>query len=93
MLLVGNTFSNRKFYIVGITYQQTAELILHDKQKTKEGDIIEVKIWKVEKSRDFPDGIKYSFVYVHNEKRVLGYDNERGKGHHKHFLDKEEGYE
>ena len=44
-----------------------------------------MKVWKVPKSKDFPDGVKYSFVYIHNGKRVLGYDNERGKGHHKHI--------
>ena len=48
-----------------------------------------MKVWKVPKSKDFPDGVKYSFVYIHNGKRVLGYDNERGKGHHKHIKGKE----
>ena len=41
------------------------------------------------KSDDFPEGIKYSCVLIENGERVLGYDNERGKGHHKHFQGKE----
>ena len=48
-----------------------------------------MKIWKAPESKDFPDGVKYSFVYIHNGERVLGYDNERGKRHHKHFKGKE----
>ncbi len=28
---------------------------------------------------------KYTVVYVRNEIRVVGYDNERGKGEHKHL--------
>ena len=54
---------------------------------------MEIKIWEVPKSKDFPEGVKYSMVYVKAEKdgyrRVLGYDNEKGKGHHKHFFDEE----
>jgi hypothetical protein len=29
-------------------------------------------------------GIKYSLVYISQGQRVVGYDNERGKGDHKH---------
>ena len=43
--------------------------------------------WKVSESKEFPEGIKYAFAYIHKNKRILGYDNERSKGHHKHFLD------
>lgn len=63
-----------------------------EKFTTPDGDIIERNTWKVEKSRDFPEGIKYRLVYVHKGKRVLGYDNERAKGHHKHWLGQEEKY-
>jgi len=66
-----------------------AELIYHEKWKTKEGDIIEIKIWRVPKSKDFPEGVKYSLVYVHKNERVLCYDNEKGKSHHKHYFGEE----
>ena len=50
---------------------------------------MEIKIWEVPKSVDFPEGVKYSLVYVREGKRILGYDNERGKSHHKHYFDEE----
>jgi hypothetical protein len=39
-----------------------------------------------------PHGFKYSLVFVMDGKRVVGYDNERGKGDHRHFLDQEHPY-
>ena len=66
-----------------------AELIYYNKEATKEGDLIERIVWKIDKSHDFPHGIKYRLVYIHNNKRILGYDNERMKGHHKHYFNKE----
>jgi len=69
----------------------------HIKRLFPEGDIMEIRIWKVPKSKDFPEGVKYSMVYIkvdeNGAKRILGYDNERGKGHHKHYFDKEEKIE
>ncbi|HZZ59892.1 MAG TPA: DUF6516 family protein [Roseiarcus sp.] len=35
---------------------------------------------------------KYRLVYVVGGRRVLGYDNERGKGDHRHFDDREEPF-
>ena len=54
-----------------------------------EGDVLKAIAWKVPKSNDFPEGIKYAFVYIHHGKRILGYDNERGKGHHRHYKNEE----
>ncbi|MEK6951840.1 MAG: DUF6516 family protein [Nanoarchaeota archaeon] len=68
-------------------------LLHHKKDITKEGDIIERKVWKIDKGNNFPQGIKYSLVYVHNNKRILGYDNEQGKGHHRHYYQIEELYQ
>ncbi len=67
-------------------------LLHYERQITEEGDIIEIKIWEVEKSNNFPHGIKYSLVYVHN-KRVLGYDNERTKGAHIHYFEEYKAYD
>lgn len=69
------------------------KLIYYRKETTPEGDVIEWRVWNVNESKDFPEGIKYSLVYIHKEKRILGYDNERTKGHHKHYFDKEIPYE
>ncbi|WP_456330183.1 toxin-antitoxin system TumE family protein [Archaeoglobus sp.] len=70
-----------------------AELLVNRRITNDHGDIIQVRIWRVPKSDDFPEGVKYSMVYIRvkGEKyeRVLGYDNERGKGHHKHFFGEE----
>ena len=66
-----------------------SSLLFSDKRITPENDIIEIKIWKVPKNKNFKEGIKYSLVYIHKSKRILGYDNERGKEHHEHRYDKE----
>lgn len=71
-----------------------AKPIMIYKETNDHGDVIQVRIWRVPKSRDFPEGVKYSLVYIHVEgdsyTRVLGYDNERGKGHHRHYFGREE---
>jgi hypothetical protein len=38
-------------------------------------------------------GLKYSLVYIVGGQRIVGYDNERGKGDHRHYGDREEPYE
>ena len=69
-----------------------SRLLFHRKRLINE-DIIEIKIWKVEETKHFPEGIKYSIAYLKRQdghyKRVFGYDNERGKGHHEHRVGKE----
>jgi hypothetical protein len=49
--------------------------------------------------REVPDAVlpsehrvKYRLVYIVNGVRVVGYDNERGKGDHKHIRDSEAPY-
>ncbi|MDD5323622.1 MAG: DUF6516 family protein [Methylococcales bacterium] len=49
--------------------------------------------------REVPDAVlpsehrvKYRLVYIVNGVRVVGYDNERGKGDHKHIRDIESPY-
>jgi hypothetical protein len=68
-------------------------LIIHEKWVTNEGDLVEIKVWAVERSESFAEGVKYSMVLIHNGQRVLGYDNERGKGHHEHWFGKETLFE
>ena len=36
--------------------------------------------------------LKYSFVYIVNGERVIGYDNAEGKGDHRHYKGKEYSY-
>lgn len=68
------------------------DLLFHRKNIEQNGDIIEMKIWKVPYSKDRPYGLKYSLVYIKEGKRVLGYDNSEGKGDHKHYRGKEFSY-
>ena len=70
-----------------------ANLIHHEKRYFEDGSFQEIKIWQVPKSKDKPYGLKYSFAYIVNEERVVGYDNYEHKGGHKHYRDKEYPYE
>jgi hypothetical protein len=57
------------------------------------GGIIEIVIWSV--PRPVPPsqhGFKYRLAYVRDGQRVVGYDNERGKGDHRHLRDTEKPY-
>ena len=55
--------------------------------------IVEIVIWQMPQPVP-PSGhsYKYRLVYVVKGQRVLGYDNERGKGDHKHVGRREEPY-
>lgn len=54
---------------------------------------IEGVIWKVPGSvPSTQHGYKYRLVYVVNGERVVGYDNERGKGDHRHIRGRETAY-
>lgn len=68
------------------------KLILHQKKQLPDGSIIEMKIWKVPITPFIPHGLKYSLVYIENNKRVIGYDNAERKEDHRHFKGKEEKY-
>lgn len=62
-----------------------AHLFRHEKYADRFGNTAEIKIWIVPASVHHPNGVKYSLVYVVNGERVLGFDNERGKGDHIHL--------
>jgi hypothetical protein len=70
-----------------------AKLVYHIKEYLSDGSIQEIKIWKVPPNKEKPFGIKYSFAYIVNEKRVVGYDNAEGKGAHKHYEGSQFPYE
>lgn len=62
-----------------------AALIIHDKQVDGQGNTTEIRLWRVPADDERKHGIKYSLVYIVQGQRVVGYDNERGKGDHKHI--------
>lgn len=70
-----------------------ATLIVRSKTVTAEGDIVEFVVWRVPvpvqpSLHDF----KYRAAYVVDGKRIVGFDNERGKGDHKHIMGRETAY-
>ena len=79
--------------IVVIIDNVKAGLIHRFKNITPEGDIIEAVIWKVPNPVKPSEHLyKYRMVYVVNGKRVVGFDNERGKGDHCHLDGIEQTY-
>ncbi len=69
-----------------------AGLVKRVRVQINDSAFYEVKIWKVPKSDFFKEGIKYSMAIIENGIRIIGYDNERAKGHHKHIAKKETVY-
>ena len=58
-----------------------------------DGAIVEMTIWEMrEPVPGSAHRLKYSLFYGYPGRRVVGYDNERGKGDHRHRGDREEPY-
>ena len=70
-----------------------ATRIFYDKVVLPDGAIVEMTIWQLPKlSSERPHGLKYSLFYGRGGLRIVGYDNERGKGDHKHVAEMETRY-
>ena len=70
-----------------------AELLFHRKRYFDNGAIVELTIWIVPQSvRGSDHRFKYSLFYGEGGRRLVGYDNEPGKGDHRHYGDREEPY-
>jgi hypothetical protein len=76
-----------------ILYAMKAELVIRERIVFGDGAILEIKVWRVPyqvpPSQHF---LKYSMFYGRPGERLVGYDNERGKGDHRHYGDQEESY-
>jgi hypothetical protein len=70
-----------------------AAKVLHEKIRTAEGIVIELTVWQVARSTQYPEGFKYSFFAIRDGTVLVGYDNHPPKGHHRHFGGIEEAYE
>jgi Family of unknown function (DUF6516) len=70
-----------------------AELVFEDREVLADGSIIQMRIWRV--PAPVPPSshrFKYSLFYGWPGKRVVLFDNERGKGDHKHIREVETPY-
>ena len=71
-----------------------AILEYHDKALLPDGGIVEMTIWRLPAaSTERPHSLKYSLYYGKGGQRIVGYDNEAGKGDHRHLGPREEAYE
>lgn len=64
-----------------------AKLIFREKNLLEDGYILELVLWELpEKTKDRPHGFKYRLYFGNsNGKCLVRYDNEHGKGDHKHI--------
>lgn len=71
-----------------------ATLVIDRKVVFPEGDLLQMVIWRLpETDGERPHGLKYRFYYGLSDGTCLvRYDNERGKGDHRHWGDHEEPY-
>ena len=62
-----------------------ASLVLRFRDVMADGGLIEMVVWRL--AQEVPPSrhcFKYRLVYVVDGERIIGFDNERGKGDHKH---------
>ncbi len=70
-----------------------ARLLLHRKRVFDDGAVMEMKLWEVPSPvRGSAHSVKYSLYYGRGGARLVGYDNEAGKGDHRHYESREEDY-
>ncbi len=70
-----------------------ARLITHFKDVTPQGGVIELVVWRVpEPVSPSEHTFKYRAAYAIDGVRVVGFDNERGKGDHCHIRGVERRY-
>lgn len=70
-----------------------AELLIRERVVYPDGALVELVVWRL--ATPTPPSthrFKYRLAYVVGGRRVLGYDNERGKGDHRHFGGREKSF-
>jgi hypothetical protein len=77
----------------GTVRHMQAKRAFYDRAEFPDGAIVEMTIWHVPTPViGSAHRFKYSLFYGFPGRRIVGYDNERGKGDHRHLGDKEEPY-
>lgn len=70
-----------------------AALLAHSKEVRDDGSIVEVVIWELpEALPPSTHRYKYRLFYGWPGREVVRYDNERGKGDHRHVHGEEQSY-
>jgi hypothetical protein len=70
-----------------------AELLFHQRIYYDDGAMVEMVLWRIPASvPPSTHRLKYSLYYGRPGVREVGYDNERGKGDHRHFRGAEAAY-
>src|SRR2546429_2533218 len=71
-----------------------AALLLHEKVVLSDESIIEIVLWRLPRpTPDRPHGFKYRLYYGRRGVCLVRYDNETGKGDHRHVRGRELPYE
>ncbi len=70
-----------------------AKLLIRRKVVYADTAVAELVVWQLPKvDPERPHGYKYRFYYGKHGQRLVGYDNERGKGDHRHYMGTVSGY-
>lgn len=70
-----------------------ATLLFRQKYKLDGGGIVEMVLWRVPRPVEGSDHrFKYHLYFGKDGRRIVGYDNERNKGDHRHFRGRETVY-
>lgn len=71
-----------------------AALLLRDRLILSADSFVEMRIWRTPQPvRGSAHTYKYALVYVVRGEAVIRYDNEAGKGDHRHLGDSEQAYQ
>lgn len=74
-------------------YHMPAQLLFRDKYIYADGAIREMVIWRLpDMDSERPHGFKYRLFYGYPDHCLVRYDNERGKGDHRHEGEQQEIY-
>jgi hypothetical protein len=75
------------------SFPMKARLLQKSKEEFTDGVIVETVVWEMaEVTPDRPHSLKYRLYCGRNGECVVRYDNEAGKGDHRHYGTHEEPY-
>ena len=75
-----------------VAMREKVDLLFRQK-RAHAGGVIEIVIWRVPAPVPPSEhSFKYRLVFARDGRRLVGYDNERGKGDHRHLGEKELRY-